>query len=172
MDVRIPQDRVGVIIGKDGATKRTIEERSSTKLSIDSENGSVSISGDPINVMRAGEVVKAIARGFSPEKAYILFDDDLVMLEMIDLSIMTSTPKELKRIKGRIIGKDGMTRSLMESLTSSKISVYGKTVAIIGRPEQIHVVYTAINMLKDGSPHSHVYKFLEGERKRLRMLLR
>ncbi|MDY6964964.1 MAG: KH domain-containing protein [Halobacteriota archaeon] len=170
--VKIPHDRIGVVIGPDGRTKKVIEKRSSTSINIDSESGSVEVvsSQDPLGALRACDVVKAIGRGFSPEKVFRLFDDDLLMLDIIDLSEDASTPKELKRIKGRIIGRDGKTRNVIETLTDSKVSIYGKTVSILGRPEQIEIVRSAIAMLIEGAPHSHVYAFLEKKRKRLKEL--
>lgn len=152
---------MGVIIGRDGTTKCKIETKSSTRLSIDSESGSVCIYGDPLKTMRTADVIKAIGNGFSSERALTLLDDELLMLDIVDLSRVASTPKELKRLKGRLIGKNGKARNLMESLTSTKISVYGKTVSIIGRSEQIEIIRAAINMLINGSPHARVYKFLE-----------
>ena len=43
--IRIPEDRVGVLIGKSGKTKSKIEQTCSVKLDIDSENGEVQVSG-------------------------------------------------------------------------------------------------------------------------------
>ena len=168
--VKIPSDRIGVVIGPDGKTKKTIEGNSCSQLDIDGETGTVDVvsSKDPIGAMRASEVVKAIGRGFSPEKALRLFDDDMLMLDVIDISKVASTPKEMKRVKGRIIGKEGRSRSVIENLTGSKLSVYGKTVSVLGYPGQIEMVRDAINMLIDGAPHGHVYAFLEKKRKKLR----
>jgi ribosomal RNA assembly protein len=161
--IKIPKDRIGAIIGPKGETKKTIEEKSSSRLDIDSETGTVEIIGmeDPLGAFRAGEVVKAISRGFNPEKALRLFEDDMLMLEVIDLSKVAGTQKELIRLKGRIIGKAGKTRELAESLIGVKISVYGKTVSILGYPEQNRIVQAAIEMLMEGVNHGTVYSFLE-----------
>jgi ribosomal RNA assembly protein len=91
---------------------------------------------DTLKGMRAREVVHAIARGFSPEKALKLFDNESLMFETIDLSNIARTEKDLERIRGRIIGSGGKTREFFENLTSTNISVYGKTVSLIGFPEQ------------------------------------
>jgi ribosomal RNA assembly protein len=113
------------------------------------------------------DLVKAIGRGFSPERALIILDDDLVMLDVLDLSKITNTKSDMERIKGRIIGKDGRSREIMERLSGSKVSVFGKTVAILGYPEQIRVARTAIEMLLDGAPHGNVYSFLEKKHQEL-----
>jgi len=47
--VKVPQDRIGVLIGEGGETMREIESRAEVRLDIDSESGSVAIEsvGDP-----------------------------------------------------------------------------------------------------------------------------
>jgi ribosomal RNA assembly protein len=55
----------------------------------------------------------------------------------------------------------------MERLSGAKVSVYGKTVAILGYPEQMRVARTAIEMLLDGAPHGNVYSFLEKKHQEL-----
>lgn len=167
--IKIPQDRIGAIIGPKGSVKKFIEERSSAKLDINSENGTVEVipGEDPVGAMRAADVIQAIGRGFNPEKTYVFFDDDLIMLEIFDLSQAASTPKELLRLKGRIIGKGGKTREITESLVGVKISVYGKTVSAIGHPDQILIVRTAIEMLIGGATHGAVYSYLEKKKQDL-----
>lgn len=167
MYVKIPHDRIGAVIGPKGSVKQLIEERSAATLDIDSKSGTVQVLApdDPVRAMQAMEVVKAIGRGFSPERAIVLFDDDFMVLEVIDIS--ANTPKELKRIKGRIIGTSGRTRELIETMTHVSVSIYGKTVSVIGYPEQTHVAKTAIEMLIDGAPHSSVYGYVEKKRREL-----
>jgi ribosomal RNA assembly protein len=160
--ITIPLDRIAVIVGPNGEVKEFIEEKSMTSLNIDSQTGEVEMDiKDPIKGLRAKDVVNAIANGFNPEKAFRLFDDDLLVFETIDLSNIAKTEKYLQRIKGRIIGGTGKTREIFESLTDVSISVYGKTISIIGYPEQNNVARKGIDMLLKGSPQRFVYKFLE-----------
>ncbi|MDF2958016.1 MAG: rRNA processing protein Krr1/Pno1 [Candidatus Alkanophagales archaeon MCA70_species_1] len=164
--VRIPQDRIGVLIGKGGSVKAALESRTSSKIDVDSKDGSVVIrTKDPLMALRVVDVVRAIARGFSPERAFVLLDDDSFILDIISLSHLSE--KALRRVKGRIIGKNGRTRQLIEELTGTRISVYGKTVGIIGYPEQVRVARAAIEMLVDGTPHGAVYSYLERKRREL-----
>lgn len=161
--IKIPLDRVAVLVGPKGSIKELIEKKSTTAINIESSSGTVEImdAKDPIKGMRAREVVHAIARGFSPEKAMKLFDDDNLMFETIDLSNIARTEKDMERLKGRIIGRAGKTREVFEDLTNVRISVYGKTISIIGYPEQNAVARAGIDMLLKGSTHGPVYKFLE-----------
>jgi len=168
--IKVPLDRVAVLVGPKGSVKELIEEKSTARLDIDSKSGEVEILNpkDPLKGMRAKEVVTAIARGFSPAKALRLFDDENLMFETIDLSDIARTEKDLQRIKGRIIGTKGKTREIFETLTNVHISVYGKTVCLLGYPEQNAVARAGIEMLLKGSSHGPVYKFLEKKKSELR----
>ena len=149
MDIKIPEERIGVLVGPGGSIKHLIEEKTKTTLEIDSETGTVSIASaeDPLQGLRVMDLVKAIGRGFSPERAMAILDDEMLMLDVLDISKMASTKSDMERIKGRIIGKDGRSREIMERLSGTKVSVYGKTVSVLGYPEQIRVARTAIEML-------------------------
>ena len=173
--VRIPKDRVAVVIGKKGKTKREIERRTKTKIEIDSETGEVFITAtketdDPLAVWKARDVVMAIGRGFSPERAFRLFNEGEV-LEVINLTdiIIGNDKNALPRVRGRIIGRKGRTREIIEEMSGADVSVYGKTVAIIGNPIQVEVAKTAIEKLAKGSPHGVVYKYLERRKKDLEL---
>ena len=168
MHLRIPKDRVGALIGKEGASKKVIEERSGVKLMIDSEDGEVEIdyshADDPAMALIIENVVKAIGRGFSPAHAVELFEEDRV-LEVIDIrDYVGKKPNHVTRVKARLIGSKGKTRRIIEELTGTHISVFGNTVAIIGGTVQVSVAGRALDMLMTGSEHSTVYHFLEGNR--------
>jgi len=154
--------------------KETIEKRLSVKLQIDSETGNVTLTlnpeaQDPSSLFRAKEVVIAIGRGFSPERAFRLLDDEESMLEVIDLrGAAGKSQSDIKRLKGRIIGRMGRTRRLIEELTDTNISVYGHTVSIIGNIDQVGVAREAVQMLIRGSQHNTVYRFLYNKRRELK----
>ncbi|MEM3642107.1 MAG: KH domain-containing protein, partial [Candidatus Bathyarchaeia archaeon] len=161
--VRIPKERVGVLIGQSGETRRQIEKALSVELQIESESGGVTITlaentEDPSILLRAKDVVTAIGRGFSPEHAFRLIHDEDAVLDIIDLrAIFGRSESDIKRVKGRIIGMEGKTRRIIEELTDTYVSVYGHTVGIIGNIEQNQVAREAIQMLIQGSQHATVY---------------
>jgi ribosomal RNA assembly protein len=167
--IKVPQDRIGAIIGVEGKIKETLEKKSGATIDVDSESGTVTIEGeDAVKAMRASEVIKAVARGFSPEKALRLMDNEDLILDLLDLSKVGDSPADLTRIKGRIIGKAGKTREIIESMTGAKISVYGKTISVIGDGDQVLSVRTAVDMLIDGAPHGAVYGYLEKRRREIK----
>ncbi|WP_136589922.1 KH domain-containing protein [Salinigranum halophilum] len=161
--VKVPQDRIGVLIGEGGETMREIERRAEVRLDIDSESGSVAVDsvGDPVSGMVAPDIVRAVGRGFKPDAALSLLDDDLRMFELIDLAEYTRNKNDLQRQKGRLIGENGRTRELMEELTGAEVVIYGSTLGIIGQPEEVEAVRRATKMILDGAPHGAVYSFLE-----------
>ncbi|MCL2786514.1 MAG: KH domain-containing protein, partial [Methanomassiliicoccaceae archaeon] len=149
--VRIPSDRVGIVIGNKGATKRMLIKRTGVKIDVSTE-GDVTIyddnAKDPLMALKLMDVIKAMGRGFSPERAMKLFDYDDEYLEVIDLKeFVGGRSNQLARIRGRIIGREGKTRGLIEDLTGVSMSVYGNTVAIIGSSVSLPVALQAIEML-------------------------
>ena len=92
-EFKIAGNRIGVLIGKRGETKRAIEEQTASVLTIDSEEGLVTVEGeDPVQVLLAGSVVQAIGRGFSPENAFALLEDEDLIFEQIDLGGLDRQP--------------------------------------------------------------------------------
>ncbi|MDK2983401.1 MAG: ribosomal assembly protein [Thermococcaceae archaeon] len=173
--VRIPKERIGVVIGKKGETKKKIEEATKTKIEIDSRTGEVFITStektdDPLAVWKARDIVLAIGRGFSPERAFRLLNEGEI-LEVVDLTdvVVGNEKNALPRVRGRIIGRKGRTREIIEEMSGADISVYGKTVAIIGNPIQVQIAKTAVEKLAKGSPHGTVYKYLERRKKDLEL---
>lgn len=167
----IPKERLGAAIGPCGSVRSEIERRTGTKLTFDSETGEVLIEivGDnPLGALQARDILTAVARGFSPERAFSLFEENRY-LEVMDISEYAGrSDSAIRRLKGRVIGEAGKTRKTIEQMTNTYVSVYGKTVALIGTPEQLEVAREAVGMLLMGSLHSAVYRFLERKRRELR----
>jgi ribosomal RNA assembly protein len=159
--LKIPKDRVAVLIGREGSVKKEIEERTKTRIVID--EGDISIEGNPVGILTARDVILAIGRGFSPEIAFRLFNEENI-LEIIPLKDYIRSERELARKKGRIIGRKGKTRSVIEGVTNTNVSVYGKSVGIIGKYDQVETAKEAILRLLRGARHSSVYRFLEKSR--------
>ncbi|MFZ8782471.1 MAG: KH domain-containing protein [Desulfurococcaceae archaeon] len=165
---KVPLERIGVLIGENGRVKREIEEKTKTKLTIDTSSGSVIIepafqNTTALDLLKAQNIVRAIAHGFSPERAFRLLEDDQV-LEVIDVKqYIGDKPNHIKRVLGRIIGENGKTRRILEEMTGAHISVYETYVAIIASYEVSSVVRRAIEMLIEGRAHSTVYKYVDRE---------
>jgi ribosomal RNA assembly protein len=170
--VRIPVERVGAVIGKEGATKRSLEGELRVHLSVDSREGVVTVKSeetegaDPFTALR---VIEAIGRGFSPQRATRLLNEGTA-LEVIDLRAYAGrSTNSLERIRGRVIGVRGKSRRVIEELTRCHLSVYGRTVAIIGDAAEVQLAVEAVKMLATGSQHRTVYNTLQKARSRRKM---
>jgi ribosomal RNA assembly protein len=171
--IKIPGDRIGALVGPEGNVRSIIERKLSVGLLIDSQNGTVQITlppnaEDPTVLFRAKEMVTAIGRGFAPNHAFRLLDDDTVF-EVINLrETVGRSQADLKRLKGRVIGKEGKTRRIIEELSGANISIYGHTISIIGHADQAAIAREAVRMLLRGSLHGTVYRFLHKKRRELK----
>jgi len=166
-ELKIPEERVAVLIGTDGQAKKEIEEQTKSKLEI-SKDGDVLISGeDGLLLFTAKDIVRAIGRGFNPKIALQLMKTDYIM-EIIDLSeVLGKNKNTIDRLKGRVIGREGKSRQEIERVTDTYISIYGKTIGIIGEITQVSLARQAIAMLLEGSMHKTVYQFLDRKKKEI-----
>ena len=172
--IKVPLDRVGVLVGKEGAIKAEIEKACGVSLDIDGETGETRISHtsgslEEANPFRASDIVTAIARGFSPERAFTLLNEDKI-LTLIDLREYSGKSENaLTRIRSRLIGTDGKARRLIEQLSGTSISVYGHTVAVIGDSEKSKIAVEALTKLAAGGTHKAAYNMLEKYRSKQKM---
>ena len=171
--LKIPKERIGVLIGHKGETRKTIEDYTGVKLEIDSKTGEISIDDhqvdDPLAVLKVKNIVKAIGRGFSPQKALKLIDENLDFYVFHITEFVGKKDSHIKRVKARVIGRQGKTKNILEKLTDSDISVYGHTISIISSLTNIDITKKAIDMLLRGSKHATVYRFVEREMKNLKI---
>lgn len=163
--VRVPEDRIGVVIGPGGMTKRALERRTDTRITVSPDDGGVEIvgrtEGDPDGVLRARDIVLAIGRGFAPARADRLLKDGNY-LAVLDIKRVTGKREKaaLWRIRSRVIGERGRARGRLEELSGCAVSVYGSTVALIGDEKQLARASRAVQLLLRGSEHSAVFHLL------------
>lgn len=167
-ELKIPKERIAVLIGKSGEVKRQIESETRSKIHIDSQEGDVRITGeDSLGLFSAREIIKAIGRGFSPEIALLILKSDCAF-ELLNISdYVGKSQKTAVRLKARVIGTEGKTRKHIEDITETHLSVYGKTIGIIGEAEHVMLARRAVESILAGATHSSVYKWLEKKKKEL-----
>lgn len=165
---KLPLERIGVLLGENGKVKRELEARTRTVITVDSETGGVIIEPafpdtSAAELMKARDVVRAIAYGFSPERAFRLLEDDQVLLVVDARQYVGDKPNHIKRVLGRVIGEEGRARRVLEEMTGTYISVYEPYVAIIGDYETAEVAKNAVEMLIEGRTHATVYRYVDRE---------
>ncbi len=164
-EVRIPEDRVGVLIGEGGETKEDVQKLTDCELEI--KDNLVTLEGDALDEMDAVNVVKAIGRGFNPDKALKLVEKDNI-LHLMDINKYAETENSRERLKGRVIGRDGEARRHIEKEANVDISVYGKTIGFVGPAQNIEVAQEAVKQLLNGASHSTAYQYLEKNRSNIK----
>ena len=172
---RIPKNRIAVLIGKRGSTRKMLEEACGASLHIESNSGDVSVNwpedevADPIIKMNLPDVIFAIGRGLAPKRAVQLLEDE-VFLRMYDIREWVGRqPNQTRRMRSRLIGTNGRIRSLIEELTGTEMAIYGSTVLVIGDQESLALATPAIEGILQGSEHGTVLFGLEQDRKRQRI---
>lgn len=168
-EVKIPKERVAVLVGTKGNIKKLIEAKLKIKLLINSKTGDVNLEGeDSLDLVTGQNIVKAIGRGFNPEFALDLLNENIAF-EVIDMTEYTGdSAKSLVRVRARAIGTGGKARTYIEKLTDTKIVIFGKTVGIIGNYENVGLARKAFDGLLLGQRHATVYSWLEKHRKNIK----
>ena len=171
---RIPKDRIAVLIGKAGRTRKMLEKASGASLEIDSATGDISAIWeeeeiDPILKMKMPDVIRAIGRGLAPNRAVRLLDDE-VFLRMYDIREWVGRqPNQTRRMRSRLIGRNGRIRSLIEEMSQTEMAIYGSTVLVIGDEDGLALATPAIENILNGAEHGTVLHGLEQDRKRMRI---
>jgi len=157
--VVIPEDRVRVLRDKKLVFNRKIRDFFDVSISV---NDDVEIEGeDWLAVMRTKEIVKAFGRGFDFDDALDLVDEDYI-LEIFNMSDFAGKSRTRQiELKGRVIGADGKSKKIIEKYSGSKIVIYGKTVSIIGKWENVRLAREAVEQLLRGAKHAGIFKMLE-----------
>jgi len=90
-----------------------------------------------------------------------LLQDD-TYLGIIDIKQVTGkqSKSSMWRIRSRLIGTAGRARSRLEELSGCSVSVYGSTVALIGKEPELDRATQAVELLLRGSEHSTVFHLL------------
>lgn len=160
----LEKERIGPFIGQNGEFRKKLEEKFNLKIDINSENGEVVASGaDSVNLFILSNIVSAVNLGHNPEKALKLEDENYVF-DIIDVKTMLKDHSKAKSVMGRIIGKEGSTRKVLEDLSNCAVSVQDHFVSVIGPYENIEIVHEALKMLISGASHKTFYSFLERNR--------
>ncbi len=163
--VSIPEDRIKRL-RRNRKMIAKFENLSNVKLSL---NKQVSLEcEDPIKMMKAKSIIKAFGRGFTLEDSLYLLDDKYTLCVINIKDYSKGSSSRLKELKGRVIGRKGKSKRIIEKHTNAKISVYGKTVGIIGTWSSVELAKEAVCMLLEGRKHGTVFTFLKENIKRIK----
>ena len=153
----IPENRMK-LLRRDRRWESKLKKLSDVKVVLSED---VELEDDNVlNVMRVKLVFQAFGRGFEFEDALNLIDEEFA-LETIDVSAYAKSQNRLVELKGRVIGTKGKSKDIIGKKTDTKISIYGKTICIIGRYQDAAKAREAIELLLSGRKHGTAYRFIQ-----------
>jgi ribosomal RNA assembly protein len=149
-------EKAGLII------KNRIQLTEALNVEITNRGKEIYIDGHPEEEYFAEKVIDAINFGFSVSTALLIKKEDLIF-EILNIKEHT-TRKDLERIRGRIIGKEGKALKVLTTLTGCFFEMNENQIGIIGSPECIQNAQDACISIIKGSKHANVYCHLEKNR--------
>jgi ribosomal RNA assembly protein len=140
---------------------RKERENLSSKLNvnINVKGKNVTIDGPAVKEYEASLVMEAMQAGFSAKKALDLLNEEFIFRK---LKIKDYTRKKnLKEVRGRIIGKQGKTKRTIENIANCEVIVKENELSFICPAGEVEEVTTGIINLIRGTKQSNIYSFLE-----------
>lgn len=137
---------------------RKLQDRFKVKIQLNKNK--LVLEGTGIEALKSKNIIEAVLLGFDQKISFKL-EDEKNALKTIDIKSYLPKKVSFKHAKGRIIGKKGKTKKLIEMYTGANLSITKKEVSIIGPIKSINIAEKAIIMLIKGKPHSRVYTYLE-----------
>ncbi|MCG2895988.1 MAG: KH domain-containing protein [Acidilobus sp.] len=169
----VPPESFEKVKGELGQVTGELKRRLGVRLTLDESNSRVLIEaegeGDAANVLRARDIVRAIAIGFSPQDALQLLDENYVLVVVDVTQVVGDKENHLRRVLGRVIGENGRARRTLEEITGTKIVVNDRgLVGIIGDYERSQIARHGVELLVQGRMHATVYRRLESMMRELK----
>jgi ribosomal RNA assembly protein len=138
-------------------SRKKLEEKLGVKIT--NRGKEVTINGNPEEEYTAEKVIQALEFGF-PFSVTMMIRENGYMFEVLNIKDYTKR-KDLKRIRARIIGKEGKTLKTLSSLTKCYFELKDNTVGIVGDPEHIENAQNSIISIIKGAKQTNVYSHLE-----------
>jgi ribosomal RNA assembly protein len=137
--------------------KTFLEKKLGVKIEVKGKN--VTVDGLSFDEYEATTVLNAISFGF-PVKTAIMLKDENLVFRIIPIKNFTRR-KDLRVVKGRLIGTEGKTKKTIENLADCKVIIRDKEVGVLCESEEVEYIITAITGIIRGSKQSNMYRFLE-----------
>jgi ribosomal RNA assembly protein len=162
--ILIPTKRAELL--KDKKLFAEIRKRLGCRIEV-REGNELVIDGDALSEYNARIVIQAFARGFEFETACKLLGDER-FFESIDMKQLFKNEEQIKRVKARVIGSDGKTKTYVQNVSGADLAIYGDTVSMIGTVDEIKIARAAIDVLLEGGTHKKAYAIMEKAKRRLK----
>ncbi len=157
------KDELSNIIGKKGKKIKRIKKELGIEVKIN-ENLEIEKKKCKLNDFELQNIFDALAMGFDVDTALKLrnFNYDFCKIDLKGL-------RESRRrvIKGRILGKEGKIKEVIEDNTDCKVKIFKNKIGVIGETENVEVAKRAIEMLIRGKSFHAVKRWLEREKTKI-----
>jgi ribosomal RNA assembly protein len=137
--------------------KENLERELNVKIT--SNGKEISISGEAEDEYLAGKIIEALDFGFPFATALLIKKED-ILFKIINIKEY-SKQKNLERVRGRVIGKEGKTLKTLSNLSECNFEIKNNKIGIIGESECIKGAEEACKSLLKGSKQANVYAYLE-----------
>lgn len=137
--------------------KKKLEEL--LEIKINNRGTEVYLEGSPENEYIAEKVIMALDFGFPYSAASEIKTEDLVF-ETLNIKEYTNQ-KNLPRVRGRVIGKEGKTLKTISGLSNCYLEIKDNNIGIIGEPEFIKNAHEALILVIKGTKVGNAYAYLE-----------
>lgn len=137
--------------------RKFLERKLHVKIKIKGRR--IELDGNPLDKYGACCVLEAINLGFSAQTASLIVSEDFVF-ERINIKDYTRR-KDLKTVRGRIIGTHGKTKDTIEHISGCEVKIKENTIGVIGPAENIEYAVIGITNIIRGTKQTNVYKYLE-----------
>jgi len=145
-------------------TKNRVKLENTLEVKITNRGREVSVQGKPENEYIAEKVIDALNFGF-PFAAAISIKNEENVFEFLNIKDHTKV-KDLKRVRGRIIGKEGRTLKTISNISDCYLERRENEIGIIGPTENIEHAQNAIISIIKGSKQTNAYAGLEKSKQR------
>jgi len=153
-------------VGKIVTNKDLLEEKLNIELEI--KGNIVNTHGEELDTYIADKVIEAIDNNIPIKTALTLKNTDIDLFIMNLKEIVKHKDKKsknLKRVRGRLIGTNGRALENLKRISSCCITLKDNIITIVGPSDRIKPLVTAIQKLARGSDHGKVYAYLENQEK-------
>ncbi len=157
----IPENRAKLLKSKETMDEFTAKLGCGLRL----DGNELTIEGSALSEYNARNVMQAFARGFDIATSCLLLGEDC-FFESVDMKAFLKRSDRVKRIKARIIGREGKTKEYVQEVSGARVCVYGGTVSFIGTIGQIKTARAAMDTLLEGGTHNKAYIMMQKEKKR------
>ncbi len=151
--LRIPQKQVPVFRKNENAFKHELEEALHASITVEETGVIEAEAAEAIDEIVLQDIIRAIGAGFQKDEALLLLEEDTV-LHLIDVTEFAKSKKDEQRLKGRVIGRNGKMKRVVERETGTSLSIAEKSIAIIGKHENLYIAKCVIEYILSGKPYS------------------